>query len=134
LAVALAEAFEHLVVNLPELVADLLDLLGRESLQWVLDSWRCGFGGGHMGWFLLGLGHSSTSTGPSGAFTQVRQITPSTSDTSPLRRSRSFPLRKVPTQVWQMPIRQPKGRSRPASSPATRIGVPPSHSTSLSLF
>ena len=29
-------------------------------------------------------------------------------------------------QVWQMPSRQPNGSSSPASSPATRIGVPPS--------
>ena len=42
------------------------------------------------------------------------------------------PSRSVPTQVWQMPSRQPKGSSRPASSPATRIGVEPSHSVSQS--
>ena len=33
-------------------------------------------------------------------------------------------------QVWQIPIRQPKGSSAPAASPATRIGVAPSLSAS----
>ena len=33
-----------------------------------------------------------------------------------------------------MPMRQPYGSSSPASSPATRIGVPPSHSVSLSVL
>ena len=35
--------------------------------------------------------------------------------------------------VWQMPSRQPKGSSRPASSPATRIGLDPSDSACASL-
>src|SRR3954447_432036 len=37
-------------------------------------------------------------------------------------------------QVWQIPIRQPNGSSAPASSPATRIGVPPSELASTPLL
>ena len=54
--------------------------------------------------------------------------------TSPLRRSRTWPEQSLPTQVWQIPSRQPNGSSSPASSPATRIGVAPSHSASVSLL
>ena len=42
-------------------------------------------------------------------------------------------LRMVTTQPKQMPIRHPLGMRTPASSPASRIGVPPSASTVTSL-
>src|SRR6185437_13862889 len=129
LRVPLAEAREDLVVHLLELLADLLDLLRRQSPEGALDLWRRLCGSGHSG-----LPHSSISTGPSGALTHVLHVTPSTSITSPLRRSRTLPDLKRPTQVWQMPIRQPNGSSRPASSPATRIGLSPGASTSQPAF
>ena len=65
---------------------------------------------------------------------QVRTISPSLPETSPVRRSRTWPEQSFPTHVWQMPLRQPNGSSRPASSPATRIGCEPSHSASPSLL
>ena len=80
------------------------------------------------------LAQSAISIGPSGALTQVRTISPSLPWTSPVRRSRTWPRRSSPTQVWQMPIRQPKGRVAPASSPATRIGVAPSQAASTPLL
>ena len=69
---------------------------------------------------------------PSGQFTQVRISVPARV-TSPVRRSRTEPSCSVPVQVWQMPIRQPYGRTAPAFSPATRIAVAPSHSAVMSL-
>ena len=64
----------------------------------------------------------------------VRTVSPSLPVTLPLRRSRTWPDFSLPTHVWQIPSRHPKGSSRPASSPATRIGVPPSHSVFSPLF
>jgi hypothetical protein len=63
----------------------------------------------------------------------MRTSPPVGSLTSPDRRSRTFPDFTVPTQVWQMPIRQPKASSRPACSPASKIGVAPSHSVVVPL-
>ena len=71
--------------------------------------------------------------GPSGALTQVRIVSPLAPETLPVRRSRTWPEQSRPTQVWQMPIRQPYGRVAPASSPATRIGVVPSLEASMPL-
>ena len=82
--------------------------------------------GVHRSSFRSVRSQSAISIGPSGALTQVRTISPSLPWTLPVRRSRTCPWQSSPTQVWQMPIRQPKGRVAPASSPATRIGVPPS--------
>ena len=40
---------------------------------------------------------------------QVRTISPSLPDTFPVRRSRTRPEHRRPTQVWQIPMRQPNG-------------------------
>ena len=79
--VVLAQVGVDVVVDLLELLADLLDLLGSEPVKRVLVvtvvvSW---------------LRHRSTSTCPSGAFTQMRIISPCSPCTSPVRRSRSLP-------------------------------------------
>ena len=140
-AVALAEVAVDVVV-------DRVELLGRALRSAPRRGGRAGLGSPRrrrfaarwvLGWWwrstrLLGVRgfQSSISTAPSGAFTQVRTISPFCPVTSPVRRSRTSPERSRPTQVWQMPIRQPKGRVAPASSPATRIGVPPSASASRS--
>ena len=50
-----------------------------------------------------------------------------------MRRSRTWPERSRPTQLWQMPMRQPNGISTPARSPATRIGSEPSLAASTPL-
>ena len=123
-AIAVAEFGEHLVVDRVEFLRELFQFLlaqvgtaglsGRGSRQWSLP---------------LLFDHSSSSTSPSAVLMQMRTSCPVGSVTSPERRSRSLPDFSVPTQVWQIPIRQPKARFRPAFSPASRIGVPPSHST-----
>ena len=41
---------------------------------------------------------------------QVRTISPREPETFPVRRSRISPDFSSPTQVWQMPSRQPNGR------------------------
>ena len=51
---------------------------------------------------------------------------------APVRTSRTAPSLSRPTQVWQMPIRQPNGSVAPASSPPTRIETPASHFASAS--
>ena len=61
---------------------------------------------------------------PSGALTQVRTVWPGSPCSSPVRRSRTCPTCSLPTQVWQIPIRQPNGSSAPACSPPTRIETP----------
>ena len=74
-SVGLAEVGVDLVVDLLERFADLLDLLGGEPVERVLDL-SC---------------HRSTSTCPSGALTQMRTMSPCSPCTSPVRRSRSLP-------------------------------------------
>ena len=64
---------------------------------------------------------------------QMRTISPSWPYTFPFLRSRTWPEQSFPMQVWQIPSRQPNWRSRPASSPATRMGLPPSAVVSQSL-
>ena len=51
---------------------------------------------------------------------------------APVRMSRTAPSCSRPTQVWQMPMRQPKASLAPASSPPTRIDTPGPHSASQS--
>ena len=68
-AVAVAELGEDLVVDGVELPAELLDLL-------VASGARAGFRSSLGIGFLAGRGHRAISTGPSGALTQVRTISP----------------------------------------------------------
>src|SRR5688572_29611833 len=113
----MSELGEDLVVDRGELVADLLELFGGEMSRRVFDR----------------VHHSAISTAPSGALTQVRTISPSEPCTRPLRMSRTRPEHSSPTQVWQIPMRHPKGSDAPACSPATRIGVSPFEWTSTLL-
>ena len=122
--VAIAEVVEDLVVDLLELLAELLDLLVGEPVKRVLGSMPGR--GDALASVLIGFSdQSSISTCPSGALTQVRIIWPSSPWTSPVLRSLTLPTHSLPTQVWQMPIRQPNGSLPPASSPPTRIGRRP---------
>ena len=113
-AVAVAEVGEDLVVDRVELLAELLDLLVAQAGQRALDhrGHRVSFGSevdldGALGRVDAGADHLAR---------RCRRP-------SPVRRSRTCPEHSFPTQVWQMPSRQPNGSSSPASSPATRIGV-----------
>ena len=73
----------------------------------------------------------SSVQSPTAAVTQVCTCSLGCPYSSPLRRSRTVPETRVTVQVWQMPMRQPYGIPTPASSPASRIVVAPSTSTSL---
>ncbi len=158
LRVTLAEVVEDLVVDRVELLAERLDLLVGELRERADDPVGIGHVAGLLGWLSVHLClppvvwvevcesrwrwsragvarcQRAISTGPSGALTQVRTISPSSPCTSPLRRSRSWPEQSLPMHVWQTPIRQPNGSSAPASSPATRIGWLPSLVASMSLL
>src|SRR5699024_7141365 len=76
---------------------------------------------GHDG----GSPYASMVTSPAATPTQVRIREPG-SLVSPVRRSWTWPSTSSRTQVWQMPMRQPKGICTPAASPASRIVVAPS--------
>ena len=108
-AVAVAEVGEDPVADRVELARQLVELLLGEVREraLALGIYRCG-GGTLIGLPFVGS-QSAISIGPSGALTQVRTISPSLPWTSPVRRSRTSPEQSRPTQVWQMPIRQPKG-------------------------
>ena len=71
---------------------------------------------------------------PAAALTQVWIITgsPVAVVTSPLRRSRTDPSRIGRTQPKQMPMRHPDGMRTPAASAASRMGVLPPASTTVS--
>ena len=119
--VALAEVVEDLVVHRVELPADLLDLLGGEAVRAGSRSDR------GASWFLIRVLRSKFDfDGALGGVDAGANDLALVPETLPVRRSRTWPGSSVPTQVWQMPSRQPKGSSSPASSPATRIGVMPS--------
>ena len=102
--VGVAEVVEHLVVQFVELLADLLELLLAELVQRVGRVVGRGGSGGHGA-----SSYRSISTWPSGALMQTRTIWPLASVIAPVRRSRTAPSLSRPTQVWQMPIRQPNG-------------------------
>ena len=124
-AVAVAEVVEDLVVDRVELLAELLDLLVGEAARAGSRSGRSAMGSSRS----RGRGHSSISTGPSGALTQVRTISPSRAgdlagaQVADLARSRACRRR-----CGRCPCGSRRAASAPASSPATRIGLPPSHS------
>ncbi len=148
LGVALAEVVEDLVVDRVELLAELLDLLGAEPRQRALDPLRVD----HRSRLFLRRRHVPASPRVFPVAEALDEDLKARSRPGPRARSRrcapSRPPRRaprrcagrgacreqsLPTQVWQMPIRQPNGSSAPASSPATRIGTLPSLSASTSL-
>ena len=120
-AVVLAEVGVDVVVDRVELLRELLDLLLGEVREGALD---LVFGGGcgcHAIPFSFGVpvprAHSSISTSPSAVLMQMRTISPFLPVNSPVRMSRTSPDFSFPTQVWQMPMRQPCSSSRPGFLP-----------------
>src|SRR5512132_3023471 len=98
--VAVAEVLEDLVVDGVELAAERVEFLRAQPCERAFSHAR------HRG---LQSVHSAISTSPSGALMQVRTISPRCPDTLPVRRSRTWPEHRRPTQVWQIPILQPYG-------------------------
>ena len=117
--VAVAEVVEDLVVDRVELLAELLDLLVGEPRQRALDH-RWPWGPRVSGsWFT-----ARSRRAPSGALTQVRTISPSRARRPCRCAGRGpGPSTACRRRCGRCPCGSRRAASRPASSPATRIGV-----------
>ena len=126
--VALAEVVEDLVVDRVELAAELLDLLVGQAGQRVLDRssvvmWSPGS--------CVSVAQRSISTGPSGALTQMRTISPSSPWTSPRAqvaqpaRSRACRRRcgRCPSGSRTAARRRPPRRRRGSACEPSRLGL-----------